>query len=164
MKDSPVMYPRPGPGTRTGRVWEVADEITRETGRRAARAEVIDRIVAEQGNPATANTQYQYWKFAYDTGNRPARPGATAKLHDAGEQALRIGRDGRVVVPEAMREAMLLNDEGRVTAHVEDGELRMVSRTVAIRRMQLEAQGCKAAGASVVDEFLSRRREMWGEE
>ena len=32
MKDQPVVYAKPRAGTRTGRVWEVADEITRETG------------------------------------------------------------------------------------------------------------------------------------
>ncbi|MDE0349607.1 MAG: hypothetical protein OXM56_07865, partial [Gammaproteobacteria bacterium] len=65
-KDRPVVYSRPRPGTKTGRVWEVADEITKESGRRASRREVVDRIEAEEGNPATATTQYQRWKSSYD--------------------------------------------------------------------------------------------------
>lgn len=188
MQDKSIVYPRPGPGTRTGRVWEVADEITRETGRRASRGAVIDRIVAEAGNPATASTQYQYWKVAQDLGEQPEQPAATSKraarkrgrhydvggwrppdparaeLPDVGARPLKIGGDGRVVVPEEMREAMLLDGEGRVTARVARGELRLVSRAVAIKHMQLEARDCKAPGESVVDEFLANRREMWGED
>ena len=46
----PDVRDRPHPGTLTGRVWEIADEITREKGRRAERREVIERYVAEKGN------------------------------------------------------------------------------------------------------------------
>ena len=64
--DQTVTYTRPGLGTKTGRVWEIADEITREKGRPAKRREVIGRFTAENGNANTANTQYQYWKDWYE--------------------------------------------------------------------------------------------------
>lgn len=60
----PVVYPMPGPGARTRRVWEIADAVTEEMGTRAERREVVRRFVAENGNPDTANTQYQRWKSA----------------------------------------------------------------------------------------------------
>lgn len=57
---------RPRPGTRTARVWDLADEITRERGRLAKVGEVRERVVAEGGNPNTANTQYYRWKASRD--------------------------------------------------------------------------------------------------
>lgn len=63
-----------------------------------------------------------------------------------------------------MRDAMMLDQDGQVAAHVESGELRLISREVAIRRMQEEACKLKRPGQSVVDEFLAERRAMWGED
>ncbi len=156
-------HPIPRPGTRTRRVWEIADAVTEETGRRAKRGEVVERVVAENGNPNTANTQYQYWKMAYDARQRsgtsaPGEPGSV------GAQVLNVPPDGRFVIPLEMRTAMLLGEDGRVTARVEDGELRLISRSVAIKRMQREAQAYKNSNESVVDEFLAQRRAMWGED
>ena len=100
-------------------MWEVADEITRETGRRAARREVIDRIVTESGNPGTANTQYQHWKASYDASSAPAA--SDEDLHHVERQSLTVGSDGRLVIPQEMREAMLLDKDPRVTVRVDAG-------------------------------------------
>ena len=162
MKDRPVVYPRPRPGTRTGRVWEVADEITRETGRRAARREVVERIVTESGNPGTANTQYQYWKASYEASNAPAA--SDADLRHVGRQSLTVSSDGRLVIPQEMREAMLLDKDPRVTVRVDAGELRVISRRVAIRRTQRKLRRLKRPGIDEVDAFLADRAAMWGEE
>ena len=54
--------------------------------------------------------------------------------------------------------------DGRVTARVEAGELRVTSRRIAIRRMQRELSEYKSPGESVVDAFLAERRALWGEE
>lgn len=163
MKDRPVVYSRPRPGTKTGRVWEVADEITRERGRRASRREVLDRIEAEEGNRDTANTQYQHWKSSYEAVVQEP-PDADEDLGEVEWQSLTVGPDGRLVIPREMREAMLLEGDPQVTAHVEAGELRVVSRRVAIRRLQREASKYKRPGISEVDSFLAERRAMWGEE
>lgn len=158
----PVVHARPTPGTRTGRVWEIADGISRETGRRAARREVLDRVAEEGGNLATANTQYQYWLTNYHVETNETRT-AEEPHGSVSAQALEVGRDGRLVIPREMREAMLLDADRRVTACVEEGELRVLSRRAAIRRMQAEAQRLKTPGTSEVDAFLAERREMWGQ-
>ena len=124
---------------------------------------MIERISAEGGSPATANTQYQHWKANHDAAKRSQPAPDVAELRDVGDRSLKIGGDGRVVVPEEMRAAMLLDGEGRVTARVEGGELRLTSQAVAIKRMQLEARPCMTPGEGVVDQFLAGRREMWGE-
>ena len=74
VSDGATAHARPQPGTLTGRVWELADEITREKGRRAERREVIERYVAENGNRNTAGTQYQHWKKHYDEPRRVPAP------------------------------------------------------------------------------------------
>ena len=162
-KDRPVAYSRPQPGTKTGRVWEVADEITRESGRRASRREVVDRIAAEEGSRATANTQYQHWKSSYEAAVEE-ESGSDEDLGNVEWESLTVGPDGRLVIPREMREAMLLEGDPHVTAHVEAGELHVVSRRVAIRRLQREASKFKRPGISEVDAFLADRRAMWGEE
>ena len=164
----PVDRDRPHPGTLTGRVWEIADEITREKGRRAERREVIERYIAENGNRNTAGTQYQYWKKHHEelreepeSASTPALPG---KLREVEPQPLKVASDGRVLIPLEMREAMILGEDGRVTARVEAGELRLVSPAVAVRQIQARMRKFKKPGESIVDQFLAERRALWGEE
>ena len=149
-------YPRPRSGTRTRRVWDIADTTTKEQGRRAERREVIARYVAEDGNPNTANTQYQYWKTDYDS----LEPSPEHKLLDVGARTLKIGPDGRLVIPLEMRSVMELGEDGQVTARVVRGELHLISRIAAVKRIQNEAEARKRPGERVVDEFLAERRVM----
>ena len=160
----PVVRGRPHPGTLTGRVWEIADEITREKGRRAERREVIERYVAENGNRNTAGTQYQYWKKYHHEPRSVSAPASSEKLREVEPQPLKVASDGRVLIPLEMREAMVLGEDGRVTARVEAGELRIVSPAVAVRQIQVRMRKFKKPGESIVDQFLAERRALWGEE
>jgi hypothetical protein len=56
-------YPRPGEGTITGRIWQIADQLAIETGK-AEREDVIKACMKEGINPNTANTQYTHWRNA----------------------------------------------------------------------------------------------------
>lgn len=170
MATDPPINP-PAPGTRTGRVWEIADAITLEKGRRAQRDEVIERYVAENGNLNTASTQYQRWKSHRDRQHEACEspspgsdPASSGKLRTVEPQSLKVAADGRVLIPLEMRAAMALGDDGRVTARVEAGELRLVSPAVAVRQIQSRMKKYRRPGESVVDRFLSGRRAMWGEE
>lgn len=158
----PITHHRPGPGTKTGRVWEIADELTREKGRRAARQEVMARYTAENGNSNTAHTQYQYWKIWHEQEGAPADPPSPSP-GDIKPQTLKVAPDGRLLVPAAMREAMLLGKEGHVTARVEAGELRVASPAVAIKQVQSRMRKYRTPGESVVDRFLAARPALWGE-
>ena len=51
-----------------------------------------------------------------------------------GRARLRIGDGGRIVIPAEMRAAMLVKPGDTVTAEVVDGEFRIVSPKVAIRK------------------------------
>jgi hypothetical protein len=57
------VYPRPGQGTVTGKVWDLADKILAETGQ-ADRSAVVAACLAEGVNVNTASTQYSHWKKA----------------------------------------------------------------------------------------------------
>lgn len=74
---------------------------------------------------------------------------------------LKIGDGGRIVIPAGMRAAMFVKPGDTVTARVVDGEFRIVSPAVALKRVQAEARKFKAKNpdASVVDEFIAERRE-----
>lgn len=53
---------RPAPGTKTGRVWEISDELSKAAGKPIARAEVMKKAEAEGINTATVATQYGKWR------------------------------------------------------------------------------------------------------
>lgn len=160
----PAVHGRPRSGTLTGRVWDIADEVTREKGRRAERREVIERYAAESGNRNTAGTQFQYWKKHYESRRNDTGPDSTRKRRDVEPRSLRVAPDGRVLIPLEMREAIELGDDGRVTARVEAGELRIVSQGLAVRQIQSCMRKYKMPGESVVNRFLADRRALWGEE
>lgn len=144
-------------------MWEIADRISEETGSRARRCDVLAEVEREAGNAATASTQYHYWKSNYETAHADSKS-IEHEILDMAPRALKVASDGRLVIPREMREAMLLGADGHVTARIESGELRMVSRDAAIRHMQQVARSLKAPGISVVDEFLAERRALWGQE
>ena len=148
-------YTRPKTG-KTARVWEIADELTKETGRRAKRKEVIQQYYMEGGNTNTASTQYSRWNAAFKK-NRvkqafEPKPGNVAPVR------LTVGADGRLSIPVELRRAMMLDGASSVTARVVDGELRVLAPACAIRKLQnMIAQADKGSG-SVVDELVEERR------
>ena len=152
--------PRPHSG-KTLRVWQIADEITNEKGRRATRREVRERVLAEGGNANTASTQYQAWKTNHETTQPMATRAGVPRNVDP--RLLQLTSDGRLLIPHEIRAAMELGPAGRVIASVEAGELRLVSQEVSIRRIQARLRGRRGTGASVVAQFLAERRELWGE-
>ena len=91
-------------------------------------------------------------------------PASSGELRQVEPQPLKVASDGRVLIPLEMREAMVLGEDGRVTARVEAGELRLVSPAVAVRQIQARMRKFKKPGESIVDQFLTERRALWGEE
>lgn len=146
---------RPAAGTCAGRVWDLADQITREQGRLATRTEVRDRYASEGGRANTANTAYQAWKQAQATAGR----NAPAPPRDVIPRQLAVAADGRCVIPREMRDAMRLQSGDPVIARVEDGELRLVAPAVAVE--QVQARMRKYGQEGVVDRFLAERRALW---
>lgn len=85
----------------------------------------------------------------------------SADLASVGYMRLKIGEAGRIVIPAEMRAAMMVKPGDTVTAEVKDGEFRIVSPAVALKRVQAFARRWKSEnpGVSVVDELIAERRE-----
>lgn len=59
---------RPGEGTATGRIWEIADELSAQANEPAKRGDVL-KVAEEEGlNAATAATQYGRWRKFHGLG------------------------------------------------------------------------------------------------
>jgi len=71
----------------------------------------------------------------------------------------RMSKEGRVLIPAAVRQELGLGMDEPLSIYVKDGEVRIVSRIQAIRRMQQRMTKYKKPGESVVDELLRERRK-----
>ncbi len=151
---------RPRSETKTGRVWVLADQITRQKGSRASRGEVMEAFLREGGNPNTASTQYSHWRADFDRRSEPNhfRPDASADHPATTKMTLTIGPDGRLLIPFELRSKMGLDSGGRVSVSVDNGELRVVAPRVALRRLQQLVREMDQGEGSVVDELINDRR------
>ncbi|HEY5363005.1 MAG TPA: hypothetical protein VIJ49_02265 [Aestuariivirga sp.] len=151
----------PSKGTKTGRVWDIAERISFEKMRVAKRQEVIDAFASEGGNANTASTQYSQWKSSFDEKrlqNLPATKSRVPVALNVAATRLEMGRDGRILVPLEMRSALRLENDLMLTAEVHDGVLTLMSpRTAMIKLQNLVRQQDKGTG-SVVDALLAERR------
>lgn len=151
---------RPASG-KTGRVWDIADQITRESGVLAQRKEVVKRFVAEGGNANTAATQYQFWKSAQSEAEAPSGKAfqeERERQRNVPPVRLTVGPDGRIVIPVEMRRAMQIGEAGIVTAEVREGALSVISPAVALERARHMVRLFDRGSGSVVDELIADRR------
>lgn len=141
---------RPTKGTKIERVWAIADEQTKRSGRLAARADVIAQAQSEGIHPGTASTQHNAWKRHRQS--NAARPTA------AGPLALLIKEAGRIVLPAELRTALGVVEGDTLIASVEDGRLSLRKREDAVRALQAKARNLVEPGTLVSDELISERR------
>lgn len=78
---------------------------------------------------------------------------------------LKVGGEGRVVLPAAYRRALGLKNGDHVQVRLDGDEVRIVSRATAIARVQEMVARHVPANVSLVDELIAeRRREAAREE
>ena len=78
---------------------------------------------------------------------------------------VKLGPDGRVVVPAAFREALGLKEGDTLIASAGAGELKLMTIPAAVRRAQEMLREFVPEGVSLVDELIEdRRREVEDEE
>lgn len=89
-KDSQNGVTRPKAGTKTGRVWEIADAQSANLGAPAPRKGVLEECTAEDINPATAATQYGCWRKYHGLEGRDTEEEAKseAPAEDAAESGV----------------------------------------------------------------------------
>jgi bifunctional DNA-binding transcriptional regulator/antitoxin component of YhaV-PrlF toxin-antitoxin module len=146
------LHERPAVGSKTRRVWDIADELTREGNQLAERSEVIRRYEAEGGNSNTASTQYHHWKRSHqaEASSLPDRK----PLYFSVE----VKEAGRVLLPAAVRVALGVNEGQVLQGVVKDGELRLMTRDTAIDRAQAMVRRHVPPGVSLVDQLIAERR------
>jgi AbrB family looped-hinge helix DNA binding protein len=70
---------------------------------------------------------------------------------------IRVGKQGRIVIPAALREEMALRPGDKLSAQVEDGRLVLEQRADALSRVQRRFR--HASGErKLVDELIAERR------
>lgn len=75
------------------------------------------------------------------------------------EKGLRVGKQGRLVIPAHIREELGLKEGDRLIAFLEDGRLTLDTPEHALKHLQKLLKSTVPPGVSVVDEFLAWRRE-----
>jgi AbrB family looped-hinge helix DNA binding protein len=74
------------------------------------------------------------------------------------DHGVRMGPDGRVLIPAALRAAAGMKAGDRLTIKVVDGRVVIETQVSAIARVAGMFAHLKKPGESVVDEFLAERR------
>jgi AbrB family looped-hinge helix DNA binding protein len=72
---------------------------------------------------------------------------------------VRVGPAGRIVIPAIFREAMQVKEGDRLMARVEDGELRLISPKMGVRKAQKLVRELIPGDDSLVDALVAERRE-----
>lgn len=74
---------------------------------------------------------------------------------------VKLGPDGRVVIPAAFREALGLGEGDTLFARVENGEIHLLTAKAVMRRVNSMVRKFVPEGVSLVDELIEdRRREV----
>lgn len=70
-----------------------------------------------------------------------------------------LSKEGRVLIPATIRQELGLRAGEPLSISVVDGEVRIVSRLAALRRMQQKLAHLRDPQSPAVDELLRDRRE-----
>ena len=72
--------------------------------------------------------------------------------------SVKLSREGRVLIPREVRQALNFSEGESLGLRVQDGEIRIFSRAQALLAMQKRMAKYKRPGVSVVDELIRERR------
>jgi AbrB family looped-hinge helix DNA binding protein len=89
------------------------------------------------------------------SGNSAARTDDSA---DRDAMKVRLGPDGRVVIPAAFRDVLSLKEGDVLFARLEGGEIHLLTPHAAMRRVQAMVREFVPEGVSLVDELIEDRR------
>ncbi len=81
-----------------------------------------------------------------------------------GLNTVRLGSNGRLVIPAEYRKALGVGEGDELVVRFEDGELRLSTRKTALRRARERVRRYVPEGISLADELIQeRRKEAAGE-
>jgi AbrB family looped-hinge helix DNA binding protein len=77
---------------------------------------------------------------------------------------LQVGPAGRIVIPSVFRDAMQIREGDRLMARVVDGELRLISPSMAVRLAQKLVRETIPGDDSLADELIEERKREFKRE
>ena len=72
---------------------------------------------------------------------------------------VKLGSNGRLVIPAEYRKALGVEEGDELVVRFKDGELRLSTRKVALKRAQERVRRYMPEGVSLADELIRERRE-----
>jgi hypothetical protein len=140
---------RPDSGTVTGKLWDIADEISKEKGRPALRSEVVARYMAEQpnANQATANTQYARWVTFHGANDaiRSLRSSETAERRSGKDKEREEAKAAREAEKKAKAEAAAADRAAK--AAEKEAKKKAIEEERARVKAEKEAEKARKAAA-----------------
>jgi AbrB family looped-hinge helix DNA binding protein len=70
-----------------------------------------------------------------------------------------LGESGRLVLPAAIRREYGLEPGERLTVYSKDGEIRILSRKMALESLRADIVKQRGSLTGILDEFLAERRK-----
>lgn len=138
------------PGSRKGDVHRLFDQKGREVAR--ATGENLGL------KPATLRKWFTTWEQSSARVGF-GEEGATWDAAIPERIDVQLGPGGRVVIPAVYRKAMQVEEGGRLMARVIDGELRVITPGMAVRRAQKMVRELIPADVDLVADLLEMRRK-----
>lgn len=130
-------FTRPLPGTKTGLVWDVADELSEKLGRPAKRDEVIEEYKKREPNamPGTMSTQYSRW----------------CGFHNVAEILKKLRADEKAAAQAA-------NAEAKEKAEAEKAEKARAKEAEKAERERVKAEKAEAAAKAKEEKAAAKAK------
>ncbi len=141
-------------------------QLTQGLSSKSEKMRVLGRAGYERADIARfLGTRYQFVRNVLareeERNAEYASPTTEAEGGRLAPMRLRLGPDGRVVIPAPFREALGLSEGDMLIGSVSEGELHLLTRQAAVRRAQAIVRQFVPEGVNLVDELLEdRRREV----
>ena len=105
--------------------------------------------------------RYQHVRNVLVNDARVASSGAssTNDIDTRGPMKIRMGPDGRIVIPAPFREALRMKEGDTLLASLDHGEIHLLSIPAAVRKAQALVRNYVPEGVSLSDELIKDRRK-----
>jgi len=142
-------------------------QLTRELTNKSEKMRILGKAGYERADIARfLGTRYQFVRNVLIREKERAKQmasltGAASDNAQWQPARLRLGPDGRVLIPAAFREALGLSEGDILIASIDDGELNLLTKQAAVKRAQAIVRQFVPKGVSLVDELIQdRHREV----
>jgi AbrB family looped-hinge helix DNA binding protein len=139
-------------------------ELTQRLSSKSEKMRVLARAGYERADIARfLGTRYQFVRnVLVNEEERNARLAADshkAANEKLGPTKIRLGPEGRILIPAPFREALGLSEGDTLVASLENGELSLLTVPASVRKAQAIIRKFVPPGVSLVDELIEDRRK-----